>query len=157
MLPGKDNGRLEDRPVATVKKAITLFVQEVCPAQADGQVRRVAARFGLVAGAGELAGAFGILLWPDDEAKKAAAICFQAWLKQRGGIGAQEFAAGLAQVRHFFQTHEISHFQLWDSSDERIISNRVGFIRQKNDSHTLCNVSRYISKGNLSRIRLSHN
>jgi len=29
----------------TVYKAITGFVQDVCPAQADGQVKRVAARF----------------------------------------------------------------------------------------------------------------
>jgi len=89
-----------------------------------------------VAAAGELAGAIGILPWPNDQAKIAANVCFQAWLGQRGGIGAQEIAAGLAQVRHFFQTHAASRFQPWDSADERIINNRTWFICQKDGTHT---------------------
>lgn len=44
---------------ATVNKATKDFVEEFCPPQADGQVSRVAARFGLVAAAGELAGGMG--------------------------------------------------------------------------------------------------
>ena len=56
------------------------FIAENCPKGADGQVSRVAARFGLVAAGGEMATAFGVLPWEPGEATKAAARCFADWL-----------------------------------------------------------------------------
>lgn len=104
------------------------FVGESCPAHADGQVKRVCQRFALVAAAGEIATATGILPWPDGEATAAAKRCFQDWLAQRGGVGAGEIQAGIEQVRAFFAAHGSSRFELWDSKDDNAkIVNRAGF------------------------------
>lgn len=116
----------------TVRQARQEFVERHCPQEADGQVKRVAGRFALVAAAGTLATAVGILPWPDEEAERAAAACFRAWLDHRGGAGAQEDQAALEAVRTFIQTHGQSRFQPWewDGKSERVIHNRAGFIRQ---------------------------
>ncbi|CAM2057953.1 putative DNA primase/helicase [Desulfovibrionales bacterium] len=118
---------------ATVGQASQDFVEKSCSQNADGQVQRVAYRFGLVAAAGELAGTLGILPWPADEAKRAAATCFKAWLEQRGGTGPAELAAGVEQVRRFFQAHGTSRFGPWKNDNEdrtTSTSNRVGLYRQ---------------------------
>ena len=66
------------------------FIARAYPADADGQVARVAKRFGLAAAAGEIAITLGILPWPESEANGAAARCFEAWLSARGGTGSLE-------------------------------------------------------------------
>ena len=81
------------------------FISDHLPAGSDGQVRSVAGRFGVVAAAGELATEWGILPWEIGEATQAAAVCFQAWLNERGGIGAGEVHAAIRQVRAFFEQH----------------------------------------------------
>ena len=65
------------------------FLSEHCPADADGQVKRAADRFGLVAAAGELATALGILPWQQGEATTCSRRVFQgmarrAWRAWRG-------------------------------------------------------------------------
>jgi putative DNA primase/helicase len=115
-----------------LSKARRRWVSEQCPSGADGQVQRVAARFGLVAAAGELASTMGIIPWPDDEATHAAALCFRAWLDARGGTGAAEITAGIEQVRRFFALHGESRFSPWrsdGSGPERATVNRAGFRR----------------------------
>ena len=118
-------------------KARRRWVSEHCPTGADGQVQRVAARFGLVAAAGELASAMGVLPWRDDEASDAAARCFEAWIDARGGTGAAEIAAGLAQVRRFFELHGESRFSRFgeDRADRPTI-NRAGFRRDDGSGAT---------------------
>ena len=86
------------------------FVATHVPASANGQVRSVAARFGLVAAAGELATDYEVLPWPTGEATRAAARCFAAWLTARGGTGAGEEAAMLKQIRVFLTLHGESRF-----------------------------------------------
>jgi hypothetical protein len=60
------------------------------PAGADGQVKRVGNRFALIAAAGELAAAQGILPWETGEATRAAGRCFgdarrtSDWLRRSG-------------------------------------------------------------------------
>jgi putative DNA primase/helicase len=108
------------------------WVSAHCPSDADGQVQRVAARFGLVAAAGELASTMDVVPWVDGEADKAAARCFEAWVSARGGTGAAEIAAGLAQVRRFFELHAESRFSPWRTDNgepERATINRAGFRR----------------------------
>jgi uncharacterized protein (DUF927 family) len=119
-----------------VPASIRRFVEARCPADADGQVKRVAARFGLVAAAGELGVSLGVLPWPEGEATRAAGVCFEAWLEQRGGTGAAEVSAALSQVRAFFEAHGSSRFEDLDSDQERPIINRAGF-RKKKDGRTL--------------------
>jgi putative DNA primase/helicase len=79
--------------------------QDHCPAQAGGQVGRVAKRLALIAAAGELAIAGKILPWAAGEAKMAAARCFEDWLEARGGLEPAEIRRGIAQVRAFIERH----------------------------------------------------
>lgn len=71
----------------------------------SGQVARVAARFALVAVAGEIATNEGLTGWPSGEARDAAVRCFKDWLADRGGAGSAEEMALIKQVRSFFERH----------------------------------------------------
>jgi uncharacterized protein (DUF927 family) len=118
------------------------FLAENCPAGADGQVSRVAARFGLVAAGGEMATAFGVLPWQPGEATKAAARCFADWLAVRGGVEPAEERDAIAMVRRFIELHGTSRFEAMgdlaprDASgftiDQRVV-NRIGFRRRRDD------------------------
>lgn len=105
----------------------------LAPADAAGQVRRVAQRFALVAAAGELATEYGLTGWTEGEAAQAAAVCFRAWLDARGTAGAAEPAAMLAQVRRFLEAHGESRFAPMDQTDNRATINRAGFRREAAD------------------------
>jgi uncharacterized protein (DUF927 family) len=76
-----------DAIAAAVAEGRRRWVREHCPPGADGQVERVADRMGLLAAAGELATALGILPWPDGEAGRAAGRCFGAWLARAAAAG----------------------------------------------------------------------
>lgn len=119
----------------------------LAPVGADGQVRRVADRFALIAAAGELATDCGLTGWRAGEAEDAARKCFDAWLAARGTSGAGEPQAMLAQVRAFLEVHGESRFTPWDDKDDddedddkksfpsRTI-NRAGFRRESPDGPT---------------------
>ncbi len=109
------------------------FVEEVCPENAHGQVKRVAQRFGLVAAAGELAISLGVLPWGKGNATEAVRVCFEDWLAERDGTEPAEITAAIAQVRHFFEAHGESRFTPRDADpDNRVTINRAGY-RKKND------------------------
>jgi putative DNA primase/helicase len=120
--------------VEAVKVMRDAFVASHLPCGADGQVRSVCARFGVVAAAGELARVFGIVLWPEGEATRASAACFKSWLADRGGSGAAEDVKAMRQVRAFIAAHDTSRFEeISDDSgppsDLRTF-NRAGFRRR---------------------------
>lgn len=118
----------------SVGKARGEFMAKYVPEGASGQVLSVAGRFALIAAAGTLATAFGILPWPKEEADTAAGLCFKAWLTRRGGAGAMEFTAGLAQIRRFIEAHGSSRFQAFGEQEgEAKIINRAGFRRKDDD------------------------
>jgi uncharacterized protein (DUF927 family) len=109
------------------------FLAAQLPEDASGQVRSVCSRFALVAAAGSLATAFGITGWPDDEADRAAAACFRAWLARRGSAGDHDIEAGIRQVIAYIEAHGSSRFEAaWEKSPERVI-NRAGFRRRGDD------------------------
>ena len=108
--------------------------EDFCPADADGQVRRVVRRFLLCAGAGEMAAEWGLVPWEQGTAVAAARTCFEAWLSQRGGAGAAEDRAILEAVRLFLEQHGQSRFQDVDKPDA-VCVNRVGF-RQADETGT---------------------
>ena len=91
-----------DADIAEVARAMrTAWLGKYVAINSDGQVRRIAGRFAIVAAAGELAISFGILPWPAGSANAAAKECFDAAVKARGGIGALEIERGIDQVRAF--------------------------------------------------------
>jgi uncharacterized protein (DUF927 family) len=104
------------------------FIQDNVSPDASGEVYRAAARFALVAAAGELATAEGITGWSDGEASQAAATLFKSWLQDRGSDGAGDAEAAIRQVRAFIEAHGASRFQT--SRDDTHVTNRVGFIQQ---------------------------
>ena len=119
---------IEERPFDRIRGFVEAFVAEVTPAGADGQVRRAAARFGIIAAGGETAQRYGIVSWPAGDAIVAAKRLFVEWLVARGGSEPAEIAAGLTAVRHFIEAHGASRFAPW-SEPGRVVQNRAGYAR----------------------------
>lgn len=88
--------------------------------KADGQVKRAANRFALLAIAGELATRLGITDWEEGEASKAISTCFHAWLDKRGGEAAFEEIQLIQQVNGFFQKHYPIRFINWNNNNEGV-------------------------------------
>jgi len=130
----EDRERVAERVNAGIKQ----FIADSCPAGSDGQVQRVASRFGLAALAGSLASSWGIVPWDAHESHKAAAACFSAWLDARGGIGSVELQEGLSRVRIFFQLHGASRFENLDTEQEQRIINRAGYRKRINGEECFC-------------------
>jgi len=95
-----------DAVATAIKEAVAQFVAEQCGEDADGQVRRVAYRFGLIAAAGEMAISLEIVPWQPKTALDAATKCFQVWLDARGGKGAAEEKDGVEAVRAFLSREQ---------------------------------------------------
>lgn len=106
--------RPPDWAANAVKRGQREFRAAHVPADAGGQVERAALRFALVGTAGEMATDWEITGWKPGEAVAAAAICFKAWLGQRGSSGNLEESQMLAQVRRFFELHGESRFSDWE-------------------------------------------
>lgn len=136
-----------------IRETVQSFTDQVVPTSADGQVRRVAHRFGLVAAAGELATNAGITGWDEGEAIAGVTTCFQAWLNERGGVGSQEERAILEQVRYFFQSHGDSRFSEINKDGDDVYTvplNRAGF-RKKKDDDTLFMVFPEVFKAEVAK------
>lgn len=109
------------------------FEARCLTAAAEGQARRVAARFALAGAAGELASDWGATSWPAGTALEAAERCFRDWLGNRGGAGNSEERTVLRQVREFLRRYGESAFSDWDrpavDGDTRaaVRSDRVGY------------------------------
>jgi putative DNA primase/helicase len=115
-----------------IKDAMNGFIAEYLPEGAGGQAARVCARFAIMAVAGELATEYGVTGWEPGEAIHAAAVCFKAWLDQRGGAGNSERTMILAAVHAYLETHGDSRFIDLDCINERPVSHRAGFRKSVN-------------------------
>lgn len=93
----------------------------------DGQVKRVARRFGLVYSALFLAKKFGVLgaVLTDDEAKSAVKICYQDWLGDRGTTGDIESHNLVEQITGLLHENADGKFIGTDSVDETRIRQTV--------------------------------
>jgi len=126
-----DMGQEEAR--ALVVDLVENFVAEHAPADGDGQIRRAAARLGMIAAAGELARTFNIVPWQEGEAEAAAAQALSDWIGSRGGTEPAEVREAIAQVRRFFEAHGESRFESVDDTDARPVPNRAGWRRGHGD------------------------
>jgi putative DNA primase/helicase len=125
-----------------LQENVGALAKELCPADAHGQVSRVATRFALVGTAGELATAAGITGWESGEAIDAARTCFAAWLEGRGGAGNVEHTSILRQVSGFFQAHGDARFTWWHRANDDHkpnTINRAGFKRMLSRDGTAIN------------------
>lgn len=124
-----DPDGLRDRFNSTIKT----FVAEVAPPGSDGQVVRVAGRFGLLAAAGEYAARSGVLGWPEGDATWGIQECFLAWLQRRGGHGPLEIKNLLEIFEGWLQANGEGRFVPMDGDHKgpaRPVVNRAGFRRQ---------------------------
>ncbi|MCB1391018.1 MAG: DUF927 domain-containing protein [Rhodobacteraceae bacterium] len=112
------------------------FLRACLPEGSDGQVRRVADRFALVAAAGELASAMGVTGWPKGAAAEACLRCFQDWLQDRGGIGASEVADAKVRIRREIEVNGHSRFLPWHHDPRTVIrTNAIGYVRRPDGEH----------------------
>ena len=118
-----------DAVIAEVRATRSDFMSKRVPASADGQVRRVADRFALVAAAGSIAAAMGNSPFSAELPILAAARCFEDWRMRRGGDGPAEWIAGIAQVRHFLEVHALGRFRrfgVWKFAGDEAQSDATG-------------------------------
>ena len=111
------------------------WLNDHCPDEAEGQVRRVAQRFALISAAGELAIAMGIPPWPKGEAHIAAGSLFENWLHERGGTEPLEVRQGIERIRAFVQRYATSRFADWENPLTQL-HDRAGFRKtEHNGTH----------------------
>ena len=96
----------------------------------EGQDKRAAGRFALVALAGELATEYGITGWPEGAATAAAVVGFKAWQTTRGR-GNDERRQIHERISDFIERHGDSRFSNADApiSDNGMRFNRAGWWR----------------------------
>lgn len=97
----------------------------------EGQDKRAAARFALLALAGELATEYGITGWPEGEAINAAAEAFKAWRAMRG-TGNDERRQIIDRVADFIERHGDSRFSdVVVNGGDAMRMNRAGWWRDE--------------------------
>jgi uncharacterized protein (DUF927 family) len=128
----------------TLRRICDPFLAAHVPADADGQVRSVAARFALIGAAGELGTVYGVVPWPEGDALRAAGACFARWLAARGGVGPAENMRAVEAVRAFVAAHGASRFERINDDPPQVqsetvpydqrVANRAGFRRRVDDA-----------------------
>lgn len=102
------------------------------PKDGEGQEKRAAGRFALVALAGELATEYGLTGWPEGAAVEAAMTGFNLWQSLRGR-GNDERRQIIEAVRCFIERNGDSRFSDADSNDENMRIIRAGWYRDDGD------------------------
>ena len=127
--------------LAEARERMDSFVSRHIPANASGQVKRVARRMGLLAAAGELAVQLDVLPWEEGDATRGMQTCLQSWVDGLGSLGNQETDQAVNQVRRFIEQYGESRFSPWKEIGEMNLSsgrtvNRAGFRRETDDGRT---------------------
>ena len=94
----------------------------------EGQDKRAAGRFALLALAGEVATEYGLTGWPEGEAIKAAVVGFNAWRSLRGR-GNDERRQILQRVSDFIERHGDGRFSSAEATSESQTRDRAGWWR----------------------------
>lgn len=110
---------------------------EFCAEASEGQDKRAAGRFALMAMAGELATEYGITGWPEGAALDAAAQGFMAWRAMRGR-GNDERRQILEAVSGFIERHGDGRFSDADthSDVQTMVRDRAGWWRDSSEGRT---------------------
>lgn len=116
------------------------FIEKILPIDKNkkypSEVYRAAARFALVAFAGEIATNLQVTKWQSGEAISAAEAVFRAWIENRVGRGGSDAERAISQIRAFIEAHGSSRFEVLTMTDDSLdtgkIINRAGF-RKQND------------------------
>jgi len=95
------------------------------PPETEGQDKRAAGRFALLALAGEVATEYGITGWPEGAALDAAVLGFAAWRTLRGR-GNDERRQILERLAGFLERHGDSRFSDW-MADGWTVRDRAGW------------------------------
>jgi len=104
-------------------------MEEFTPKDSEGQDNRVAARFALLAMAGELATKYGLTGWSNGEATNAASECFKEWRTMRGK-GNGERLQILGNLSDFIDRHGDSRFSNIKGT-EITVRDRAGWWRDE--------------------------
>lgn len=103
----------------------------------EGQAARAAARFAVLALAGELATSYGLTGWPAGEATRAAEVGFAAWLTLRGSATGNAEQGQIAERLHsFIERHGDSRFSDANNCEDQrtaLVRDRAGWWE---DGHT---------------------
>lgn len=102
-----------DTVANTAKRLEEMFFRVYVPADAGGQVRRVAGAFAMVAAAGELAAQWKVCPWPAEYASESAGLLFREWLDGRPTSGNLEDAQILSHVRQLMERNWQARFIDW--------------------------------------------
>lgn len=103
---------------------------------AEGQEKRAAGRFALIAFAGELATEYGLTGWDPGAAIEAATIGYEAWMSQRGE-GNEEKHQVFNALLDFLEKHCDSRFSdMEDEDSDKTVHNRAGYWRNENGVRT---------------------
>lgn len=106
----------------------------------EGQAKRAAGRFAMLALAGETATEYGVTGWASGEAIEAAAVGFAAWQSLRGaGKGNSETTQIVERVVGFIERHGDSRFSdadLLDDQRAHLVRDRAGWWRQGDGGRT---------------------
>lgn len=116
---------------------IAEFLEAALTSKADGQVQRVARKFGVIAAAGELAILLEVLPLVRGSVRAACVRCFQDWLKLRGiqlgtagASRAKEHVDLLARIRAHVEQYGSTRFEDLDLNPgerPRVIGPRSGY------------------------------
>jgi putative DNA primase/helicase len=107
-------------------------LQEFSVKGSEGQEKRAAARFALIALAGELATEYGITGWSPGDAIQAAALGFKVWRASRGK-GNGERIQVLERLRDFIDRHGDSRFSDKDAKSDIAVRDRAGWWQDNPD------------------------
>ncbi len=120
------------------------FTKLLAGGTVDQQVHDVARRFAMLAFAGEMAIAWGILPWAEDDAANCCSAMLKLWVAHRGGGGSTEDTSHVRLIRLFVVEHGSSRFvrihqnptnnQRWEVlHPERTVINRAGWVHEMAD------------------------
>lgn len=117
-----NQAELEER----CRREVRRFSETYAPKNSSNEVGRAAARFGVVAAAGELASYIGVTGWNPGDAESAALRCFQSWILERGSVRSSDEDEAIRSVRQFLQRFGASRFQDM-RGQSTVIHDRAGF------------------------------